>query len=132
MKMKKHDEKARKKKQNIIIFGIISTLVIATIVGMVASRKDYEAFAACLADKGYVMAGTEWCPHCQSQKAMFKGAFEDSIVPAGAYKDCDLQRVYCEENNVQGYPTWITPDGHQVAGVQRLSTLSDMSGCPLK
>ena len=119
-------------KQNIIILIIVALLVIATVAGMSASRKDYEAFASCISEKGFILAGTEWCSHCKTQKALFKGAFEDVIVPAEAYKDCDLQRVWCEEAGVTGYPTWVTPDGHLLPGVQKLSTLSDVSGCALK
>lgn len=108
----------------VIVLGLISILV--------ATRKDYDAFATCLVEKGYVMAGAEWCSHCKAQKDSFKGAFEDIIIPAGAYKDCEVDTDWCQNAGVTGYPTWITPDQHTIPGVQQLSTLAKLSGCSLR
>ena len=124
--------KKQEKKQRYIVLGIaLALVIIAFIVVLVVGKKDYAGFAGCLADEGYVMGGTSWCPHCQAQKAMFKGAFEDVMIPAGAYHDCDVEPDWCQENGIQGYPTWITPDGNQLVGEQSLKTLSRVSGCSL-
>lgn len=106
---------------------IIGGLLALTLTG----QRDYDTFAHCLADKGYIMAGTDWCSHCADQKAMFNGAFQDVIEPEGAYKDCDRNQRWCEEHDVQGYPTWITPEGNKITGVQKLPTLARISGCNL-
>lgn len=117
--------------RNVIVGVALAFVIIAFIVVLVIGKKDYAPFASCLADEGYVMAGTSWCPHCQAQKAMFKGAFEEVMIPAGAYKDCDVEKSWCVDQGVQGYPTWITPEGGQLVGEQSLATLSRVSGCEL-
>jgi hypothetical protein len=128
---------AKNKKQQdnrmvMIIGGVVGLLIIISlVVAFSQGKKDYTNFATCLVEKGYVMAGTEWCPHCQSQKSQFKGAFEEVIIPGGAYVDCDRNQQWCVENNVQGYPTWLTPEGNSLSGVQSMSTLARISGCSI-
>jgi hypothetical protein len=117
-------------RKSIIIVTIIFLVVIAVVV-ISLPRKDYDAFASCLAEKGLVMAGTSWCHYCAAQKDAFKGAFEDVLIPTGAYKDCDQQKTWCEEAGVEGYPSWVLPDGNLLVGVQRLTTLATVSGCSL-
>lgn len=115
------------------IFTGIGILIVAALLTLVfTSRRDYDAFAQCLADEGYVMAGTEWCSHCAEQKKLFRGSFEDVLAPAGGYKDCDRNMQWCEEAGVEGYPTWITPEGDKLTGVQKLPTLARISGCELQ
>ncbi len=114
-----------------LFFYVLVLLFIVAFVVFFSKSKDYSSFASCLADKGFVMAGTAWCPHCANQKAMFKGAFEDVLIPAGAYKDCDVQSDWCDEHDVKGYPTWFLPDGTKLEGVQKLDTLAKISGCDL-
>ncbi|MBN1274895.1 hypothetical protein JXA12_01200 [Candidatus Woesearchaeota archaeon] len=109
----------------LIIITIIAALVIITLTG----KKDAAGLATCLAEEGYVMAGAESCGYCQSQKSLFKGAFEEFIIPAGAYLDCDRDPEACTEAGIIGYPTWITPEGYTITGMQPLKRLASISGC---
>lgn len=113
-----------------IAIAAVTFLAIAAVTGC-SPRTDYDAFASCLAEKGLVLAGTEWCHYCAAQKDAFKGAFEEIIIPAGAYKDCDRQQGWCEQAGIEGYPTWVLPDGNLLVGVQKLTTLATVSGCNL-
>ncbi|MBW2982883.1 hypothetical protein KY327_01110 [Candidatus Woesearchaeota archaeon] len=122
----------KKKPTSTYIFIVLGVLIAAGLLTLIfTGQRDYEGFAQCLADEGYVMAGTEWCSHCADQKSMFKGAFDDVIRPEGAYKDCDRDKQWCEEQGIEGYPTWVTPDGNKIAGVQKLPTLARISSCDL-
>lgn len=110
---------------------VILLLLVILILGLRSSQKDYTAFATCLTEKGYVMAGTDWCPHCKDQKAMFNGAFEDIIIPAGAYINCEASKQTCRDLGVTGYPTWVTPEENLLPGTRKLSELAQLSGCSL-
>ena len=83
-----------------------------------------EEFAKCLTEKGVILAGTEWCTHCQKMKAMFGSSF--AFID---FKDCDKETGWCEQNQILYYPTWILPDGSKQAGERTLEQLAEMSGC---
>ena len=129
---KKHKQRQTTTNNNTwyaIAGGALIVVVIA--IFLTGNNKNYDEFATCLVDKGYIMAGTEWCSYCNEQKRVFKGSFENVIIPAGGFKDCDREMQWCREQGVAGYPTWITPDGATRSGVQSLPTLARISGCPL-
>lgn len=86
----------------------------------------YDDFASCLTENGAKMYGTEWCSHCQDQKAMFGASFSKVN-----YIDCDLKRLECKIADISGYPTWVFADGSKISGAQRLETLADKTGCVL-
>ncbi|QQS59870.1 hypothetical protein IPN35_03305 [Candidatus Peregrinibacteria bacterium] len=83
-------------------------------------------FATCLTDSGAVFYGTEWCPHCKKQKAMFGDALGN--VP---YIDCDANRSTCQKEGITGYPTWKFKNGAVLSGTQPLSDLAKQTGCVL-
>ena len=120
------------KKQTIILISI-GILILAVLFYNIIRKtttiesKQYNNFAECLTERGFIMAGTDWCPHCQNQKAMFGESFKHID-----YRDCDIHKEYCIEQGVKGYPTWILPDGTLSPGVKQLAQLSQMSGCSLK
>lgn len=66
------------------------------------SPAELDTFAQCLTEKGVIMYGIEWCPHCQNQKAAFGDSF-DYVH----YVDCDLSGSVCDAAGVEGYPTWV-------------------------
>ncbi|RMF07355.1 hypothetical protein D6764_00055 [Candidatus Woesearchaeota archaeon] len=86
----------------------------------------FDDLAKCLSEKGTVMYGTEWCPHCKEQKKMFGSSFQYVN-----YVDCDRQRETCLREGVKGYPTWKFADGSTAEGTTSLYTLSQRSGCTL-
>ena len=87
--------------------------------------SSLDTFAQCLAEKGAVMYGAEWCPHCQNEKKAFGKAFQ--FVP---YVECPEDPQKCILAGIQGYPTWVFPDGRKFEGEQGIEKLSQVSGCP--
>lgn len=91
-----------------------------------------DQFAACLKEKGAVMYGTSWCPHCARQKQLFGRSFRKA-----AYVECSMpgnpnaQTPICKERGITGYPTWIFADASRASGVQELATLAEKTGCVL-
>lgn len=87
---------------------------------------EFDIFAKCLTDKDIVMYGADTCPHCQEQKKRFKGSF-DLIT----YVECRKDPASCQKEKIEGYPTWVLPDGKHITGAQSLSELAEVSGCSL-
>lgn len=99
------------------------------------SASTLETFAKCLTEKGLVFYGAWWCPHCQNQKEMFGDAFQYVN-----YIECEKKPGQsrgqlveaCVSANIEGYPTWILPDGSRQTGEFPLESLSQISGCQLQ
>lgn len=72
------------------------------------------------------MYGAKWCPHCQNEKKAFGDSFR--LVP---YVECPDDPKKCLAAGINGYPTWVFPDGKKLEGEQGLEKLSQASGCPL-
>lgn len=87
---------------------------------------QYDDFARCLAGKNVTMYGADWCSHCQKEKLAFGDSFK--LVP---YVECPQNIKECVAKGIEGYPTWIFPDGRKLSGEQGLEKLSAESGCPL-
>ena len=87
---------------------------------------ELDSFAQCLAEKGAVMYGADWCPHCENEKKRFGSSFK--FIP---YVECPDEPQKCLAAGVEGYPTWIFPDGLKFEGEQGLEKLSEISSCPL-
>lgn len=90
-----------------------------------------DPFATCLADSGAKFYGTFWCPHCQNQKKMFgksqkKLPYIECSTPDGAG-----QTDNCKAIGIEGYPTWIFPDGERMTGEIPLATLAEKTSCSL-
>jgi len=83
---------------------------------------EFDEFAQYLTEQGVVMYGTEWCPHCKNNKALFGNSFQ--YVD---YVDCDDDRKACGVAGVKGYPTWVV-DGENYPGEQSLERLAQLSG----
>lgn len=128
------------KKKKTVLIVVLSTVIAMAIIGFVLINStlnvyapsaqdasepgEFDDFAKCLAEKGVSMAGAEWCSACQKQKRIFGEAF--SFVD---FKDCDKEREWCLNQEIQYYPTWIFSDGRKVVGIQSIEKLSELSGC---
>lgn len=86
----------------------------------------YDNLAKCLANKQITMYGAYWCPHCQNEKKGFGSSWQ--YVP---YVECTKETKLCLEKGIDGYPTWIFPDGKKLVGEQGLQKLSQESDCAL-
>jgi len=125
-----------KKKKLTLILATVAALTLIGLIGAVTTGffglaaepepGNLDEFAQCLSDKGFVLAGTDWCPHCQDQKKAF-----GSSVQYINFKNCDFEKDWCNTNGVQYYPTWILPDGSQVVGNKSMETLAELSGCEI-
>lgn len=84
------------------------------------------ALARHLREKGAVMYGAHWCPHCSEQKALFGDAAKD--VP---YVECATDTIngrpdLCEKAGVKSFPTWVM-GAERLTGVQSLKALATFS-----
>lgn len=113
-----------------IFLGIaIIFLAGGILAGMTPPQNDpqIDAFAKCLSgEKGAVMYGAAWCPHCQNEKKRFGTSFQYIN-----YVECPENIKLCTEKGITGYPTWILGDGKRLEGEQGLQRLSEESGCKL-
>jgi hypothetical protein len=107
------------KKNILILLGIVIIMIVSTIVFAFGPKPDYYTLANCLTEKGIIMAGTDWCPACKSQREIFGDAFAKIT-----YINCDNNNEWCTTNNIQAFPTWVFPDGTQEIGVKDFSTLN--------
>jgi len=111
-----------------IVIGII-IMVSVLVIGCSSNNNqtgDYDILAQCLTEKGAVMYGTEWCPHCKAQKEAFGESFKYVN-----YVDCDRDRDACVGAVVQGYPTWNI-NGKNYPGQQPLERLASLAGCEIQ
>lgn len=126
---RRHRKKGRFWK-NIKIFTIIGIILVASISFFVWLGKQpgkYDDFAKCLTEKGYTMAGTDWCSTCKTQKAYFGKSFKYIN-----YQNCDENKAWCQNNGISRYPTWIIPDGTRITGAKKPYEFSKNSNCTIE
>lgn len=124
-----YDRRQRNKKfLNIAIIFAVGILALWGITRILAPEQagEHDELAQCLTDRGVVMYGTDWCPHCQEQKQLFGASFKLVM-----YVNCDANPSACDAAGVEGYPTWVFPIGDSLSGAQPLQTLAARAGCGL-
>jgi len=89
-------------------------------------EKNYDEFAKCLTDKGFVMYGASWCSACKKQKKVFGESFK--LIK---YVECTKNKTLCNEKEIEGYPTWIIEENYKSPGFQKIRNLAQMSGCKI-
>jgi hypothetical protein len=112
---------------------VIVVMAVLAVVGLFiwegrspeASGK-YDSFAQCLAQKDVTMYGAAWCTFCKKERAAFGDSFKYI-----KYIECPDSPQLCAEKGINGYPTWIFPDGKKLEGYQGVEKLSQESGCEL-
>ncbi len=114
-----------------VIAGIIVIVGIFFFVRTKQSPGKYDQFAQCLKDKGAIFYGAFWCPHCQNQKAMFGTSVKYLPYVECSTPDGKGQTQICIDKKINGYPTWVYPDGSQESGEVKLTTLAEKTGCTL-
>ncbi len=122
----------------LIIAGIV--ILMKLIVGAADVSSKYDGFLSCMADKGVKMYGAFWCPHCQEQEADLQTS-RQNMEKVGVYVECSnpdrSSTQVCLDQKIDGYPTWVFPDGSRLSGYdssnpkKRMSELSEKSGCEL-
>ncbi|MBI2138881.1 hypothetical protein HYU13_04785 [Candidatus Woesearchaeota archaeon] len=93
--------------------------------------NPFDAFAQCLTDKGAVMYGASWCPHCQNQKEMFGGSWRFIDYKECAVPNSRMQSAACSDAGVNAYPTWDFGKGNRKTGEFSLRELSQITGCAM-
>lgn len=91
-----------------------------------ANTNNFDTFAKCLTERGTVMYGAYWCPHCKNEKKAFGDSFQYIN-----YLECTEEVNECIAAGIKGYPTWILADGTKLVGEQGIEKLSEITGCPL-
>lgn len=120
-----------KNKTIIIIVLIIIGLLVALAIRTSRQPGKLDNFARCLKEGGAVFYGAFWCPHCQSQKALFGKSAK--FLP---YVECSApdgrgQTAVCKDKKIESYPAWEFKDGSRLNGEISLKQLADKTGCSL-
>lgn len=118
-------------KKVVFIIVLVTVLILGGGVWIITKSgtpayANLDEFAKCLTEKGVVMYGAAWCPHCQAEKRGFGDSFKYV-----SYVECPDQPALCTEKGVTGYPTWILGDGTRLEGQQGVKKLSQAASCPL-
>ena len=90
------------------------------------TETNLDTFAQCLTNAWVKMYGTNTCPYCMKQKAMFWDSF--SKVD---YVNCQENPTECTIQNIEWIPAWIFADGSKLQWLQELQTLADKTNCKL-
>ncbi len=115
--------------KNLYLFVVIGVVTISGFTVLKNNDRQtgyFDEFAKCLANKGIVMYGADWCPHCQNEKKLFGDSFR--FVP---YVECPNDPQKCLKEGIERYPTWMFKDGKKLIGEQGLEKLSQESECQL-
>lgn len=125
------------KKKNNFIWIIIAVLVVVFGFffffrgGSKYPQTEVDEFAKCLTEKGAVMYGAFWCPHCARTKKRFGESFRYI-----EYVECDPrgeneQSELCLEKKIEAYDTWEFSDGTRLIGEPSFEALAGKTGCKL-
>lgn len=100
------------------------------LLGCIGGPSKYDSFAQCITQSGAQMYGAWWCPHCNSQKAMFGDAWKHI-----KYIECsDSNRnslPVCDAAGVKNYPTWQFGDNSRETRLFTFEELAQKTGCTL-
>jgi glutaredoxin len=116
-------------KNVMIALLLISVLALSACSNGGVPQEKIDSLAQCLTEKGTVMYGAFWCPHCAKTKKNFGPSFKYI-----EYVECDPrgeneQSELCLEKKIEGYDTWEFADGSRVIGEPTFETLAEKSGC---
>lgn len=115
----------------VIILAVVAILVFAMKSGPSYSKEDIDSFAKCITEKGAVMYGAFWCPHCSKVKKMFGESFRHID-----YVECDPrgdneQSLRCIEKEIENYATFEFNDdpSTRLIGEPTFEELAAATGC---
>lgn len=114
---------------------IVIIAIIAVFGGLFAWYKltpgKYDQLATCLAEKKVTFYGAFWCPHCQATKKAFGKSAKLLPYVECSSPDGSAQNQVCTEAGIEGYPTWVFPDGSRLTGEIPLEQLAEKAQCSL-
>lgn len=112
----------------LIILGLLLLAGIIWLMNRKSDGSETAKLARCLKKNGAKFYGASWCPHCNSQKAMFGSSAR--LLPYVECSNADRsQKKECTDVGVKGYPMWIFADGNKVSGEIPLEQLKRYAGC---
>ena len=118
----------------IIVWSIIGILIILTSIFIAKGNNTpskYDSFVSCIKDKGALMYGAFWCPHCRAQKNLFGKSEKYLPYVECSTPDGNNQLAVCTEKKIESYPTWIFSDGSIESGELTLEKLAEKTSCKL-
>jgi hypothetical protein len=93
------------------------------------SSEQAKELAEYLARKRVVLAGTYWCPHTSRQKELLgRQAFAKISYVECSSRGYGGNPAWCLSKQIDGYPTWIFPDGRRVSGERPLAEIAKEAG----
>lgn len=123
--------------KGMMIFGILIVVAIIIILIMIGksgssyNSQDVDTFAKCITEKGAVMYGAFWCPHCAKVKKMFGESFRHIN-----YVECDPRgenerSLLCIEKQIEAYATFEFNDDPEtrLVGEPTFEELAVATGC---
>ncbi len=112
-----HNKRQTKKSLLFFVALVLAGILVAGYIFYYTSSGRYDSFARCLAEKGVVMYGADFCMYTQEQRTMFGKSFKFIN-----YMD------FSKNPDVKITPTWEI-DGKLYPRVQSFEKLSTLSGC---
>jgi hypothetical protein len=117
----------------VLFLGIIAVVVLILVFFFSGKPKyqqeDVETLAKCLTEKGTVMYGAYWCPHCARTKARFGEAFRYVTYVECDPKGDNARPELCIEKKIDKYDTWEFADGTFFVSEPSFELLAERSGC---
>ncbi len=92
------------------------------------SEEDLEklkTFSSCLAEKGLIIYGANWCGWTKKLVIDTLGGFN---IAGDAYVECEENKELCASEGIQGYPT-IKLNGESYSGERTLKALGEATEC---
>ncbi len=124
-----------------LIYSVIGILFIGGVAWLIMTPgkpSKYDGFAQCVRDtKTVTFFGAFWCPHCQSQKALFGKSSKFLPYVECSTPDSRGQLKVCIDAGIKTYPTWEFATSSLVASTTRVTgeiglvELSEKTGCKL-
>lgn len=130
-------KETKKRGKGMMVVGILVILAVITILLFAVksspsySQDDIDSFAQCITEKGAVMYGAFWCPHCSKVKKMFGESFRYID-----YVECDPrgdneQSLLCIEKEIESYATFEfnNDPSTRLIGEPTFEELAQATGC---
>jgi len=92
------------------------------------SEEDLEklkTFSSCLAEKGLIIYGANWCGWTKKLAIDTLGGFD---IAGDVYVECTEEEELCSQEDVTGYPT-VKLNGESYSGERTLEALGEATGC---
>jgi len=122
-------------------YSLIGLLALAGVVWLIMTPGKpgkLDDFAKCINDtKTVTFYGAFWCPHCQSQKAMFGKSAKYLPYVECSTPDSRGQLQVCIDKDIKTYPTWdfatssLIASSTRITGEMQLVDLAEKTSCVL-